>query len=112
MKFIFKRFDLKVPTRIGFRKSFGKIFVAKNRKIVPVRHPATVVHESKQFSKLVEDYKILKTLQSNCPLIDSCAQYRRFEEGLIPHEFVELHCYGDWKNCKYFQKERYVQKVQ
>lgn len=101
-KFIFKIYGLKVPTRISFRETFGKLHVAKNRKIVPVRHPATVVHKSKQFSKLIKDYSILKTLQKDCPLVSACNHHRKFTSGLLPIDFVKANCFGDWLSCKFY----------
>ncbi len=100
-KFMFKKYELKVPTRIGFRETFGTLYVAKNKKIVPVRHPATVVHKSKQLSKLIKDYNILNTLQSDCPLIFKCSQYKLFNKGLLPFDFAENNCFGNWKECRY-----------
>lgn len=101
-KFVFRQYGLKVPSRIGFRKSFGKLFFSKNRKIVPVRHPATVVHQSKQLSKLIEDYEILRTLKSNCPLISICDHYKEFEKGMIHYDYTGSFCYGNWKICEFF----------
>jgi DNA polymerase len=101
-KFIFKIYGLKVPTRISFREAFGTLYVSKNKKIVPVRHPATVVHKSKQFAKLVQDYSILKTLQIKCPLIDKCIQHKQFNKGLLPNYFVKANCFGDWLSCKFY----------
>jgi DNA polymerase len=101
-KFIFKQFELKIPTRLGFRTAFGQVFVSKNKKIVPVRHPATVVHESKQFSKLIKDYQILKTLQTHCKLTGMCNQFRAFNMGLISFNFVNKHCFGNWKACRFY----------
>jgi DNA polymerase len=101
-KFIFKMYDLNVPKRIGFREAFGKLHVSKNKKIVPVRHPATVVHESKQFSKLVQDYSILKTLRTKCPFINECNTHKQFIKGLLPIYFVKVNCFGDWKKCVFY----------
>ncbi|MCB2195903.1 MAG: uracil-DNA glycosylase [Bacteroidetes bacterium] len=101
-KFIFKIYGLKIPTRIDFREAFGKLHISKNKKIVPVRHPATVVHKSKQFSKLVKDYSIIKTLHTECPLIDNCKQHKNFNQGLLPINFVKANCFGDWFSCKFY----------
>lgn len=101
-KYLFKMYELEIPTRIGFREAFGKLFVAKNIKIVAVRHPATVVHKSKQFSKLIQDYSILKTLQTVCPLLNKCSQHKQYKKGLLPINYVKKNCFGDWLSCKYY----------
>ena len=51
-KFIFSQTGLKVPNKIEFKNTFGQLFTSKNRKIVPLRHPATVVHNSTNLKKL------------------------------------------------------------
>jgi len=101
-KFIFWIYGLQVPTRIGFREAFGKLHVSKNKKIVPVRHPATVVHKSKQYTKLVKDYSILRTLKSGCPLLNNCNQFKMYKKGLLPIDYTKENCYGNWKECTFF----------
>lgn len=101
-KFIFRKYDLRVPSKIGFRATFGSLFVSKNKKIVPVRHPATVVHQSKQFSKLLSDYKILETLQNPCAFIHSCPKFSEYKKGMLPIDWIEQYCYGNWQICKFY----------
>ena len=103
-KFIFKLYDLKVPNRIEFKSTFGKLFIAKNTKIVPLHHPATVVHKSKKIDVLKSEYNILRTLQSPCRFIPFCTKYLRYKKGLEPINQVERFCYGNWIQCSYFQR--------
>ena len=104
-KFIFKLYDLKVPNKIGFKSTFGKLFVAKNKKIVPLRHPSTVVHKSIKIEKLKAEYSILKTLQSKCIHITNCKTFNQYKSGLIQMDFIDQFCYGDWLKCEYFCKK-------
>ncbi len=103
-KYIFKIYGLNVPNRIGFKSTFGKLFVAKNKKILPLRHPATVVHNSSNINKLKKEYEILKTLQSACCFIDKCPKFIEYKKGLVPVDFVNLYCYGNWNKCEYYPK--------
>lgn len=103
-KYIFKIYGLKVPNKIGFKSTFGKLFVAKNKKILPLRHPATVVHNSSNINKLKKEYEILKTLQSVCTLTEKCPKFMEYKKGLVPVDFVNLYCYGDWSICEYYHK--------
>lgn len=100
-KFIFKIFDLNVPNKFGFKTTFGKLFVSKNRKIIPLRHPATVVHNSSTIEKLHAEYSILKTLQFNCKQINKCETFNQYRKGLLPSDFVNQFCFGNWKCCSH-----------
>jgi len=96
---------LNVPNSIGFKSTFGKLFVAKNKKIVPLRHPSIVVHNSSNIEKLKKEYEILKTLQSVCTLTDKCSKFIEYKKGLVPVDYINLNCFGDWSKCEYFCKK-------
>jgi hypothetical protein len=96
---------LKVPNKIGFKSTFGKLFVAKNKKIVPLRHPAIVVHNSSNIEKLKKEYMILKTLQSACSYTEKCSKFIEYKKGLVPVDYINLNCFGDWSKCEYFCKK-------
>lgn len=98
-KFIFSQNGLKVPNKIEFKTTFGQLFTAKNRKIVPLRHPATVVHNSTNLKKLSDEYAILKTLQSKCPYFDQCIIPANYKNGMIPKDVLDKFCHGNWKRC-------------
>jgi uracil-DNA glycosylase len=59
-RFIFGLFSLPVPDKFEIKEVFGKLQYVKNQKILPLKHPATVVHKSKSFEDLLTDYKNLK----------------------------------------------------
>jgi len=98
-KFIFSQNGLQVPNKIEFKTTFGQLFTAKNRKIVPLRHPATVVHNSTNLKKLIDEYAILKTLQSKCRYFDQCIIPEKYKNGLIPKDVLDKFCHGNWKQC-------------
>ena len=98
-KFIFRLYGLKVPNKYGFRTAFGKLFIAKNRKIIPLRHPATVVHKSSNLEKLTKEYNILRTIQSPCQFHEICDIPKQYYKGLIPKDYIDLHCHGNWESC-------------
>ncbi|HSH51596.1 MAG TPA: uracil-DNA glycosylase [Bacteroidales bacterium] len=98
-KFIFAQNELKVPNRIEFKSTFGQLFTAKNRKIIPLRHPATVVHNSTNLKKLSDEYAILKTIQSKCRYFNQCMIPEKYKNGLVPKGLLDKFCYGNWKHC-------------
>ncbi|MFP4023548.1 MAG: uracil-DNA glycosylase [Thiohalospira sp.] len=101
-KFIFSQNGLKVPNKIEFRTIFGQLFTAKNRRIIPLRHPATVVHNSTNLKKLSDEYAILKTLQSKCIYFNQCIIPKKYKNGLIPKDLLDKFCHGNWRNCNRF----------
>jgi DNA polymerase len=98
-KFIFSQNGLPVPDKIEFKTTFGQLFTAKNRKIVPLRHPATVVHNSTNLKKLIDEYAILKTLQSKCAFFNQCIIPEKYKKGLISKDILDKFCHGNWKQC-------------
>ncbi|MEA2105615.1 MAG: uracil-DNA glycosylase [Bacteroidota bacterium] len=98
-KYIFSQNGLQVPNKIEFKNTFGQLFTAKNRKIVPLRHPATVVHNSTNLKKLIGEYAILKTLQSKCTYFNKCIIPQKYKNGLIPKDILDKFCHGNWKQC-------------
>lgn len=102
-KFIFRLYGLKVPDKFGFKTTFGNLFIAKNRKIIPLRHPATIVHKSANFENLIKEYSILKTIQSPCRFINICDNPKQYHKGLISKDYIDLYCRGNWKVCKEYK---------
>lgn len=98
-KFIFSQNGLKVPNKIEFRTTFGQLFTAKNRRIIPLRHPATVVHNSTNLKKLSDEYAILKTLQTKCRYFNQCIIPKKYKNGLIPKDLLDKFCHGNWRSC-------------
>lgn len=104
-KFFFRMYNLKVPNKFNFKSCFGNLYIAKNKKIISLRHPATVVHKSKPINKLQEEYKILKTIQNHCRFIKNCSQFNKYESGLVPIDFVEQYCFGNWEKCTFLNQQ-------
>lgn len=58
--YILKKFGLKAKAEVkGISKLHGKVFKAKNMKIVPLYHPAAAVYNPHMFKVLLEDFKII-----------------------------------------------------
>ena len=101
-RFILGIYNISVPNKLEIKSVFGNLYFAKNQKILPLRHPATVVHKSKSNESLIKDFQILKTLQYICPKHKNCFVPIKFRQGLLPEDYLEIFCYGNWKNCKYY----------
>ena len=108
-KMIFRRYNLPVPDRHHFPELFGKMFVAKNRKILPLRHPATVVHNSAIYEKLLSNYRKINIITKVCSWFHVCPIKNFFDQGKLPKEWIDKYCKGDWTACiRYQLEEKYI----
>ncbi|MFO8236597.1 MAG: uracil-DNA glycosylase [Bacteroidales bacterium] len=104
-KFFLRDYDLKVPSRDNFSNLFGQLIVANNRKLLPLRHPATVVHQSAKYETLLSNYKKINIVERDCKWFTVCPIKRFYEEGKIPKYWIDRYCKGDWESCRRFQLE-------
>ncbi len=105
-KYIFEKYQILLPkSKSGFSKVYGKLFLIKNRKVLPLRHPATLLFEKSIRKEMVENYGKLKTLMVDCKWYPVCPIRRFYEEGRIHRRWIELYCKGDWKRCVRYHME-------
>jgi DNA polymerase len=102
-KALFHHYGLRVPNRHHFPSLFGKLKMAGSQKILPLRHPATVVHQSAAFEQLLTNYRKLKVLGKVCKWYDRCPVPRYYEQGKLNKNWLDLYCRGDWESCKRYQ---------
>jgi uracil-DNA glycosylase family 4 len=103
-KYIFHKYQIQPP---NFSKKYGNLFLADDRKILPLRHPAALLYNDSIREEMTENYRKLKTLMVDCKWFLCCPMKRFFEEGRIQKRWIELYCNGDWKNCvRYHMEER------
>lgn len=107
-KYIFVKYQIPLPeSKPEFSKVYGKIFLAQNRKILPLRHPATLLYDGSVREEMVKNYRKLKTLMVDCKWFLACPMKKFYEEGRIDRKWIELYCKGDWKSCvRYHMEER------
>lgn len=104
-KNILQKFGLEVPNRHDFPGLFGRLMVAPPHKILPLRHPATVVHQSANFKILMENYRKLKITAVTCKWYPVCPMRVFFEQGKLNKYWIDRYCHGDWESCRRFQME-------
>ena len=81
------------------------LLLAGNRKILPLQHPAAILHNLDIREVLVKNYHKLKILSKNCKWHLSCPMKRFYEEGKLDGKWIELYCKGDWERCIRYQME-------
>lgn len=104
--YIFEKYDIPLPkSRKGFSTLYGKLFLTDNRKILPLRHPTTLLYEDSIRDEMLKNYRKLKTLMVDCKWYPVCPIKKFYEEGKLNKRWIELYCKGDWKNCVRYQME-------
>ncbi|MEE9440375.1 MAG: uracil-DNA glycosylase [Candidatus Thermoplasmatota archaeon] len=103
--YVFKKYDLPVPSKQKFYTVYGMLFLSGKRKILPLQRPAAVCHNTSLKEVLVKNYHKLKVLSKDCKLYQVCPMKRYYEEGKLDRKWVELYCKGDWESCVRYKIE-------
>jgi len=103
--YVFKKYDLPVPSKQEFYTVYGMLFLSGKRKILSLQHPAAVCHNTSLKDVLVKNYRKLKVLSKDCKWYQACPMKRYYEEGKLDRKWVELYCKGDWESCIRYKME-------
>ncbi|HDN97808.1 MAG TPA: uracil-DNA glycosylase [bacterium] len=103
--YIFKKYNLPSPSKAEFSSIFGKLFLAEDKKILPLPHPATCLYNPEFKKDLIKSYRKLKVLLNDCKWYPVCPMKRFYEEGKLDKKWIELYCKGDWESCVRYQME-------
>jgi len=104
-KYIFEKYAILLPSRPEFHKVYGKIFLAGNKKIFPLQHPAAVLYNNSLKEEIIKKYRTMKVLLIDCKWYPACPMKIFYEEGKLDRKWVELYCKGDWESCIRYQME-------
>ena len=105
IKAILQKYGLEVPNRHHFPELFGKILASGRRNILPLRHPATIVHQSTTFDQLQKNYRKMKTTGNTCKWYEVCPIRTFYEQGKLNKKWIDQYCRGDWESCQRYQRE-------
>ena len=67
-RYILKKYDIPIPSKPEFRKLYGKVVEADNKQILPLQHPAAVLHDGSIKEVLVRNYQKLRLIAGPRPL--------------------------------------------
>lgn len=105
-KYIFVKHKIPLPrSKLEFSEVYGKMFLAEDRKVLPLRHPAALLYDSFAGGEMVKNYRKLKTLRVDCKWFQACLMKSFYEEGRIDKKWIQLYCKGDWRSCVRYQME-------
>lgn len=104
-KYIFKRYDIPLLSKKEFHTLYGKVFLEKGKKILPLPHPAFLLYNPSFEEEMVKNYRKMKVLLEDCKWYPVCPMKRFYETGMLDEKWVELYCKGDWESCIRYQME-------
>ena len=107
-KYILGKYEVNLPkTRADFSEVYGKLFFSKNKKIYPLRHPASLLYNDDIRGVMMNNYSKLRVLKTDCKWFPTCPMKRYWEVGALDRKWIELYCRGDWDSCvRYHMEER------
>ncbi len=103
--YIFQKYGISLPAKAEFSLIYGKLFLAGDKKILPLPHPASLLHNPDFKQDLLKKYSKLRVLLKDCKWYPLCPMKRFYEEGKLDKKWIELYCKGDWESCIRYQME-------
>lgn len=104
-KYIFEKYNILLPPKIEFSSVYGKIFLAGDKKILSLHHPAALLYNPALKQDLARSYRKLSVLSKECKWYPLCPMKFFYEEGKLDKKWIELYCKGDWESCVRYQME-------
>jgi len=101
--YIFQRYGILLPSKAEFSSIYGRLFLAKDKKILPLPHPASLLYNPDLKQDLIKSYRKLQVLLKDCKWYLVCPMKRFYEEGRLDKKWIELYCKGDWQSCIRYQ---------
>ena len=101
--YIFQRYGILLPSKAEFSSIYGRLFLDKDKKILPLPHPATFLYNPNFKQNLIKSYRKLQVLLKDCKWYSVCPMKRFYEEGRLDKKWIELYCKGDWQSCIRYQ---------
>lgn len=106
-KYIFNRYSIPVPAKSEFNNVYTRGFLLNGKKVFPLQHPASILHNNSVREEVTKNYRKLKALLTDCKWYQVCPMKRYYESGMLDKKWVELYCKGNWASCvRYWMEER------
>ena len=103
---IFSRYSISAPEpRKDFSALYGNLFLAQNKKVFPLPHPASLLYNSTFKPKTLEKYRKLRVLSRECKWFPACPMKWFYHKWQLDRYWIERYCKGDWERCVRYQME-------
>jgi uracil-DNA glycosylase family 4 len=66
-RFILEKYDIQIPVKSEFRAVYGQVLKIGNKKIIPLQHPAAVLHNPSIKEAMVKNYRKLRVIITSRP---------------------------------------------
>ncbi|MCK9243852.1 MAG: uracil-DNA glycosylase [Candidatus Marinimicrobia bacterium] len=107
-RYIFKKYHADPPpAREDYPKIYGKLIFQDDQKILPLPHPATLLHHPSFEEQTTKLYQKLSILSCNCKWYPVCPMKYFYEGDRLEKKWIELYCQGDWQNCVRYELEEH-----
>jgi len=103
--YIFQKYSIQSLSKAEFSSIYGRLFLTKDKKILPLPHPASLLYNPYLKKDLTKIYRKLQILSKDCKWYPVCPMKRFCEEGKLDKKWIELYCKGDWESCVRYQME-------
>jgi len=67
-------YGVQIPAKSEFRKVYGQVLEIADKKIIPLQHPAAILHDSSIKNVMVTNYRKMKVFYRRQVAKDDCAQ--------------------------------------
>jgi len=105
-RFIFSRYRISTPEpRKEFSALYGSLFLAQNKKIFPLPHPASLLYNNTFKPETLAKYRKLRVLLRECKWFPACPMKWFYHKGQLDGYWIEGYCKGDWERCVRYQME-------
>jgi len=64
-RYIFNKYGIAYPSKAEFHRVYGSIFMVGDREIIPVQHPAALLHNAAVREDMIRNYGILRDRARN-----------------------------------------------
>jgi len=105
IKYVFTKYNQAIPSKDQYHSIFGKLYLTPKKKILPLPHPATLLHHPPYKEEVKNHYYKLNIILEECKWYRVCPIKFLYEQRKIPKFWVELYCKGDWFSCVRFHME-------
>ena len=102
-RYILEHYNIPVSGRSDISKIYGRVLLAQWRKVLPLPHPAALLHDDAILGEMVDKYHKIGVLLADCVWYPVCPMNRYNEMGRLDREWIELYCKGDWEGCVRYQ---------
>jgi DNA polymerase len=104
-KYIFEKYTLATGARTEFKEVYGKLSYKNGKKVLPLPHPAVLIHSPSFREEVIDRYRKLQVVLTECKWYQVCPMKRFYEAGKLSFEWISRYCRGDWESCVRFQME-------